>query len=446
MALFGVVQWLLKPTTSRAVTLWCSGTLMLGAGQCLGGLGWNTAHSWLDAMVLGLCVGGLWAQALALRHILNRPLKLAQAWLVCGALSGLAIVFAQELSVHALGLSGLVMALSVGCIWAGLLANDIRRRQVSTAAACMAWAFVAAALTLAVASVLLASGRAPWPDGHANAAWVWIGAAVPLAMLSQLGFMGLKLEEMNRQVDALHARQAHQTQMVHLSEQMAHIDRRHGLGGMAASLAHELSQPLTNLYLITDCLEMELQDKENDTLAPFIHDLQRNAHKAGELVGRIRSFVGSENQHLTRVDIQQVMLDAEHLARGWTLTDGVQLSVNPPQDKLFVQADAAQLVQILTNVLRNAMQATASQGTRRVDCRTWRTDATIYVAISDNGPGMTAELYRQVSTFFFSTQTQGFGLGLAIAQSLAKLNGGRVVLGEQATQGACIELQLPAVD
>lgn len=56
MALFGVVQWLLKPTTSRAVTLWCSGTLMLGAGQCLGGLGWNTAHSWLDAMVLGLCV------------------------------------------------------------------------------------------------------------------------------------------------------------------------------------------------------------------------------------------------------------------------------------------------------------------------------------------------------------------------------------------------------
>jgi two-component system sensor histidine kinase FlrB len=68
------------------------------------------------------------------------------------------------------------------------------------------------------------------------------------------------------------------------------------------------------------------------------------------------------------------------------------------------------------------------------------------VAISDNGPGMTAELYRQISTFFFSTQTQGFGLGLAIAQSLAKLNGGRVVLGEQATQGACIELQLPAVD
>jgi C4-dicarboxylate-specific signal transduction histidine kinase len=212
--------------------------------------------------------------------------------------------------------------------------------------------------------------------------------------------------------------------MVHLSEQMAEIDRRHGLGGMAASLAHELSQPLTNLYLITDCLEMELQDKGNDTLAPFIHDLQRNAHKAGELVGRIRSFVGSENQHLARVEIRQVMLDAEHLARGWTLTDGVQLSVNPPQDKLFVQADAAQLVQILTNVLRNAMQATASQGTRRVDCRAWRTDATIYVAISDNGPGMTAELYRQVSSFFFSTLTQGFGLGLAIAQSLAKLNGG----------------------
>ncbi len=446
MVLFGVVQWLLNPTTSRAVTLWCSGTMMLGAGQCMGGLGWNTAHSWLDAVIVGLCLGGLWAQALALRHILNRPLKMAQAWLACGALSGLAAVFAHALSVHALGLSGLVMALSLGCIWAGLLANDIRRRQDSTAAACMAWAFVAAALTLAVASVLLASGHAPWPASHAGAAWVWVGAVVPLTMLTQLGFLGLSLEKTNRQIHALLARQAHQTQMVHLSEQMAEINRRHGLSAMAASLAHELSQPLTNLYLITDRLEMELQDKGNDTLAPFIHDLQRNAQKAGDLVGRIRSFVGSENQHLSRVQVQQVMLDAEHLARGWTLADGVQLSVNPPQDKLFVLADAAQLVQILTHVLRNAMHATASQGARRVDFRAWQSGTTVYVAISDNGPGMTAELYQQVSTFFFSTQTQGIGLGLAIAQSLAKRNGGRLVLGEQTTQGACIELQLPAVD
>jgi len=443
MALFGVVQWLLKPTTSRAVTLWCSGTVMLGAGLCMGGLGWNAVHGWLDAVIVGLCAGGLWAQVLALRHILNRPLKMAQVWLACGALTGLAAVFAHAWSVHALGLSGLVMAMSVGCIWAGLLANDIRRGQGSTAATCMAWAFVVAGLTLAVASVLLASGHTPW---HAGAAWVWIGAVVPLTMLTQLGFLGLSLETMNRQIHALRAHQAHQTQMVHLSEQMAEIDRRHGLGGMAASLAHELSQPLTNLYLITDRLEMELQDKGNASLAPYIHDLQRNAQKAGDLVGRIRSFVGSENKHLARVEIQQVMLDAELMARGWTLTDGVQLDVSPPEEKLFVNADAAQLVQILTHVLRNAMQATASESTRRVEFRAWRSDATVYVAISDNGPGMTAEFYRQVSTAFFSTHMQGIGLGLTVAQSLAKRNGGRLVLGEQATQGACIELQLPAID
>ncbi|MBP8148262.1 MAG: hypothetical protein KAY21_00910 [Limnohabitans sp.] len=446
MALFGLVQWLLKPTTSRAVTLWCSGTVMLGAGLCMGSLGWNAVHGWLDAVIVGLCVGGLWAQALALRHILNRPLKMAQAWLACGALSGLAAVFAHEMSVHALGLSGLVMALSAACIWAGLLANDIRRGQGSTAAACMTWAFVAAGLTLAAASVLLASGHTFWPAGHTGAAWAWVAVLAPLTMLTQLGFLGLSLEKMNRQIHALLAHQAHQTQMVHLSEQMAEIDRRHGLGGMAASLAHELSQPLTNLYLITDRLEMELQDRGNDSLAPFIHDLQRNAQKAGELVGRIRSFVGSENKHPTRVQIQQVMLDAEHLARGWTLTDGVQLDVSPSKEKLFVKADAAQLVQILTHLLRNAMQATASQGTRRVEFRAWRSDATVHMAISDNGPGMTDELYRQVSTAFFSTQTQGIGLGLTVAQSLAKRNGGRLVLGEQATQGACIELQLPAVD
>jgi C4-dicarboxylate-specific signal transduction histidine kinase len=307
----------------------------------------------------------------------------------------------------------------------------------------MAWAFVAAAFTLAVASVLLASGHTTW---HAGAAWVWTGAVVPLAMLTQLGFLGLSLETMNRQIHALRAHSAHQTQMVHLSEQMAEIDRRHGLGGMAASLAHELSQPLTNLYLITDRLELELQDQENDSLAPYIHDLQRNAQKAGALVGRIRSFVGSENKHLSRVQIQQVMLDAEHLARGWMLAEGVQLEVSPPEDKLFVQAEAAQLVKILTHLLRNAMQATASQGTRRVDFRAWRSGTTVYLAISDNGPGMTAEHYRQVSTAFFSTHMRGIGLGLTVAQSLAKRNGGRLVLGEQATQGACIELQLPAID
>lgn len=446
MALSGVVKYLLKSTRSRASALWCSGTMALGAGLCMAGLWWNSVHGWLDLGIAGMCLWGVWIQALALRHVLNRPLKMAQAWLAYAVLSSLAAALAQGLPNQALVPSGLLIALAGSCLWAGLLARDIRRRQDSAAATCMALAFLTAALALALVSVLLASGRSPWPNGHAPHTWLWVAAVVLVTMLAHLGFLGLKLDDMNRQIHALRTDQAHQTRLIRLNEQMAHIDRHHGLGGMAASLAHELSQPLTNLYLITDRLEMEVQDKGPDTLTPYIQDLQRNAQKAGDLVSRIRSFVSSENGPHPRVQIQQVMLDAQQLASSWTWAEGVQMHVSWPEDTLFVHADAAQLVQILAHVLRNALQATLPQSTRRVDFRAWRSGATVHLAITDNGPGMTAEVYRQVSSAFFSAPSQGVGLGLSLAQSLAKRNGGRLVLAEHAGSGACIELQLPAAD
>ena len=82
-----------------------------------------------------------------------------------------------------------------------------------------------------------------------------------------------------------------------------------------------------------------------------------------------------------------------------------------PLGGLLALASAGDRAQQLTRVLRNALQATLPQSTRRVEFRAWRSGATVHLAITDNGPGMTAEVYRQVSSAFFSAPSQGVGLG-----------------------------------
>jgi signal transduction histidine kinase len=102
---------------------------------------------------------------------------------------------------------------------------------------------------------------------------------VVTAIVSNIGFLGMHIERMNREALESAKVQARQEEATRLSEQIAQLDRRRSVGEIAASLAHELSQPLTNIYLIADRMELSLQQRQDDSLNKYFEDLNRKKYR-----------------------------------------------------------------------------------------------------------------------------------------------------------------------
>jgi C4-dicarboxylate-specific signal transduction histidine kinase len=331
--------------------------------------------------------------------------------------------------------------------WLGLLARDIYRRDQSISAQ---WIFVcylalAAVLVIRIPGVLLGvSEPTAMTQDPLSSLLIFLG--VVTAIVGNIGFLGIHIERMNREALESAKVQARQEEATRLSEQIAQLDRRRSVGEIAASLAHELSQPLTNIYLIADRMELSLQQRQDDSLNKYFEDLNRNTQKAGDILGRIRTFIQSKHTHFERVELSQVITDVSALIHDLAYNESVDLQVSFPPQGLAVWADPVQLSQIFMNVLRNAIQATHGQPSRQLRIRVWRNGAMAHITLTDNGPGLPPEALSQAGTAFFTTKSEGLGVGLSISKSIAQQHGGSLSIGNSPKGGAVVELQLPAVD
>lgn len=240
--------------------------------------------------------------------------------------------------------------------------------------------------------------------------------------------------------------QAREAEATRLGDQIAQLDRRRSVGEIAASLAHELSQPITNIYLISDSMGMAMERQKGADLSAHLSDLSRNAQKASDILNRIRGFIRAKETIFERVELGQVISDVKALLRDLSSKESVQMQVQADPGGVYVQGDPVQLSQILMNVCRNAIQATEGQAQRRVHIRVWQEKGTAHVEIVDNGEGLTPSILANVCTPFFSTKPDGLGVGLAISKTIAKQHGGDLLIDNDSAGGARVKLILPTVN
>ncbi len=229
--------------------------------------------------------------------------------------------------------------------------------------------------------------------------------------------------------------------------ELAHALRLHTMGEMAASLAHEVNQPLGAIanYAQGCRRRIESGDLDVQALLPTIVAIAREALRAGEITRRVREVLRKEDARRHAVDVQVLVATAVGLAQATATRLGVTLRCVPAPSLPSVLADSIQIEQVLLNLLLNAAEASVEgAGPPQVDVRLSAAGPDlIEVAVADNGRGVDAALGERIFEPFLTTKPSGLGMGLAISRSIVEAHGGRLWVAANSTGGAVFRFTLP---
>jgi PAS domain S-box-containing protein len=230
---------------------------------------------------------------------------------------------------------------------------------------------------------------------------------------------------------------------------LARINRVTTMGELAASLAHEVSQPISGAMTNASvCLRyLEHDDPALDEVRAAVSRIARDARRAAEVIDRIRSQFrkGSLNQEVLAVS--EILRDTIALLRGEVMRYNISVRTDLAGDLPQIVGDRVQLQQVVMNLIVNSIEAMKDvDGPREMVVRSQRADdGQILVSVSDTGSGLPPGLAEQVFDPFFTTKPHGTGMGLRISRSIIESHGGRLwaVVGAPG-RGATFHLSLPA--
>ena len=239
------------------------------------------------------------------------------------------------------------------------------------------------------------------------------------------------------------------------NETLAHHARLTMLGEVAATLAHELNQPLTAIMSYNTGVINLLQRADNHAIDPAalqaLQNLGEQAHHAGRIVHRIREFLTRRTPQQDVCDLNVVILDAIVLMSRELQRRQVTLKFEANQALPAVVADTVLIEQVLINLIRNASDAmtTTPKSIHIKACKA--SEKFVRIDVTDNGIGLNGQTIETLCQPFFTSKADGMGMGLAICRSIVEAHQGILDArdatfashGGRASSGACFSLSLP---
>ena len=237
-----------------------------------------------------------------------------------------------------------------------------------------------------------------------------------------------------------HAFNSMSASLRHTLDQLSERQSLAAVGEFAATLAHEVRNPLTAIRIDLQRLEEKLPD-DPAARASAARALQTLSRLDATVTGALR-VARSGQATLGSIDLRDPLRAAIDDVLPEINTRAIQFSEALPAAPAWVMGDGAALYQLFFNLLLNAAQATPASGAISVSLS--RSPEGLAVRVSDSGPGIAADVTEQVFTPFYTTKPGGTGLGLAIARRIATAHGGHLVIEDGSPRGAVLVVQLPA--
>jgi C4-dicarboxylate-specific signal transduction histidine kinase len=231
-------------------------------------------------------------------------------------------------------------------------------------------------------------------------------------------------------------------------EQLAHVLRLSTMGEMAAGLAHELNQPLTTIANYAQGCLRRIQSGA-DAPAEFVEVLRQvtlQARRAGEIIRRLRNFVCKQESQRTMAHINDVIKEAIAFQAPEARDSGLAIDLELAEGLPEFEIDVIQIEQVLLNLLRNACEALRDPriAPRRIVVSTHSGErGSIEVAVRDTGTGVSPAVADRLFQPFFTTKSDGMGLGLSISKSIIESHNGRIWAARNLDRGMTFRFVLP---
>ena len=229
-------------------------------------------------------------------------------------------------------------------------------------------------------------------------------------------------------------------------EQLAHVGRVSALGELAASLAHELDQPLGAILNNAETARIMLTKKKAklSELGAILDDIVEDDRRAGEVLDRIRAMVQKQSFRPSAVDVPELLRDVVNLVQAVAAKKRIRLETSCEPGLSLVEGDRVLLQQALLNLALNSIDAIGSRADGVISLLAGEAGThRVGISVSDNGGGVPPQEAEQFLQPFHTTKEGGLGMGLPIVNSIVEQHGGSLRVDNQPGRGLSVVLVLP---
>ena len=259
-----------------------------------------------------------------------------------------------------------------------------------------------------------------------------------------------EINQVNQGLEEKVERRTEQLKTAH--QRLLQSDRMASLGQLAASVAHEVNNPVSTVLNLSMLMQSMVQD---DGVPPArLEEFRRymsivvgETGRVGRIVSDLLSFARRSKPQRSEADLNKVVSKTLSLVAHKLKLAGAQADLDLQSDLPLVQCDSAQIQQVIINLLLNAAEAVQRRSEGRIVIRTrTRADGSaVVIAVEDNGEGIAPEHLAKVFDPFFTTKPEGkgVGLGLAVTYGIVQAHGGDIEVTSRTREGTCFSVILP---
>ena len=249
--------------------------------------------------------------------------------------------------------------------------------------------------------------------------------------------VGLLIDKFNDMEDQLAQREA---ELERKNSELMQTRKLAAIGTLASGVAHELNNPLNNIYLSAQVLQREAGEGLSGDLRDAVGDIVGQTERVKRIVGDLLEFARGREPQMQEVDLTALIRETYRRIGGSrdTGTIAFRLHVREP---VSVTADQGQMEQVFTNLFLNAVDAMEGRGELSVTAT--RVGQAVKIAIHDTGRGISKDAVDKVFEPFFTTKDRGTGLGLAIVYNIIKKHYGDIRVESEEGKGTTFTITLP---